>query len=544
MSTPFELPPDVVNIERVRASCPEHGPALADQAAALLELQTLVEAEMGEDDIVAYAEDNPALKEALEGMNAVADAQEVWNGNSMASKIRRLLGSGDASAVRAITADAAEAFLSSLGRAPKGHEIPGALMEYAMAVATNARLMTKSANVATERGLVNQFGVRLLLASEKSTLCSQQQHALMSGASLDVMARTITTIFNAQLPDKIAHRRLSDDYIPAKLRSYFFNVAHVRRITEGMRQWTLPELPREEVEQLRHTNTEFAKNMLKMQRYGIKPVAFPFSEVRPDTDIVFHDFRELDLSVRGSQPTGIAILTNAETPALFKVSLDHTAEKKDGVEQLVFPNVRELLALDSNGDLYNGGVSPDLESIPLREVFAGEGRSDLYEQIRSVILARLFDTIAPATVVERIQQEVERARFPYRAADERPNMGDIVRRLMLPRLQYLQQRTQKQVRREFDEALAEEAIEVEKLEPPTRQVARHGVSGHLRKISPDGRPGKFALERARKYYNNPNYEIPPGYTFVKKHERGDINVGNVVGYLATSSAVDSSELSE
>lgn len=142
------------------------------------------------------------------------------------------------------------------------------------------------------------------------------------------------------------------------------------------------------------------------------------------------------------------------------------------------------------------------------------------------LLSRLFDAVAPATIVERIKASQRKQGI---ASPPEHKSTNPIQRLVLPRLRYLNSLpTMKELRSDFDTALKAEQ------EATARMVAYHKIAARLRNLPAGARASETAIQNAKAAYGD-DFVMPEGMTFVKDYEYGDPKVGEVVGYIAVKS---------
>ncbi|MEK7153426.1 MAG: hypothetical protein AAB834_05740, partial [Patescibacteria group bacterium] len=307
---------------------------------------------------------------------------------------------------------------------------------------------------------------------------------------------------------------------------------HAMLLHRSKDSMTEPELDQSATEELGRQNTVLAAQMQRIRGFGVKSLAFPFGEVVPGQDVVYHNFKVLGEQVVGEQPLALIRIVPAELERAIK--LDTTARRetiiKGGLEELLISGGGPVINVNNKGELYCGlGITTN--SIPMRTLFERHDGAAKYEVLRTQLLVRLFDAIVPATIVERLSTAPAPTSDRTPPSDRKDSASDVVYAMLVPRIRYVESLTARQLREQF-----RAAFDAENQAARTLAIARrlHIVPGFKRKLPLGARVSGDAIKEAKQEWGE-GYELPPGYTFVKEHDRGDERAGKVIGHTATKS---------
>lgn len=511
--------------DAIRASCDQHGEyyARALEAAqfiAALSIEGIDEGEIAR----RVGEADPMVTQTWESTNAT---DELYSRTTTAHRTRLLsmLTGSKTAEINTFADTVSDEFIANLGRKPDMSDLQNATMFFALAVAQTRRGTRKPVASMIESAVVNQFCTTLLAKADPTLLClTYAGRGLRS--DVEQYALGLTNQLMGMFKDMTGHDDLKPEFLASKLLSLWLNAGNALAI-HSVRE-SMPEIASDEAElrEQSRTNARFAGVIQRVRHYGIKPVIFNVLDVVPGYDAVYHEFADLNQTVRGEQPMAFIRLVPQETPAEEKVVLKttDTGGIGDSARRLELDMGNVPLVLDGRGELFLGlGISNN--AIPLRILFGQSGSMGQYEELRSTLLSRLFDAVAPATVVERLARPAPQG--PGIAA-ERPKheSSSALRRLMLPRVHYVDSMKLGDLRKAFDAALAAELAENE-ISDETRPIAPY-----LRNLPVTCRgPSDTAIELAKKKFGD-DFELPPGKTFVSGY---DLPVGRgkgVVGYEA------------
>lgn len=173
--------------------------------------------------------------------------------------------------------------------------------------------------------------------------------------------------------------------------------------------------------------------------------------------------------------------------------------------------------LSDTAELYAAGPGA-----PMRQLFAEAGAEETYELLRLSLMARVHGLVMPITAVRSLAHQSA----PRRLGGLLPpsKQSQIEQRLdptiYIPRLRIVDQPSG-----EISSALEQEVEQgtAETKAAAGRELRKHEVVWHLRQLPPGHTPSLQAQARAREVLGD-HYVLPPGKTFVKRHNRGTIEV--------------------
>ncbi len=332
---------------------------------------------------------------------------------------------------------------------------------------------------------------------------------------------------------------INEVFLASKLMTLWITTTNLKAVHAMKEAIITPEYTTANVAELRRNNDVLAGVVQKIRTYGISSIIFSLEDVWPGYDAIYHEPSDSGLTAKGEQPTALIRLAPTDRPAHEKVdlTLSHAGGIEGDLKKLQLSDGDPLITIDRKGELYLGfGISENC--VPLRTLFEYDGALAAYEHIRARFLGNLFDAVAPAAIVERlvppdppkIPGQRTNASEPERAADV------VVHRLLLPRINYVLGQSMKQLRAQFAAALRDEqsAAPVGTLKVRQRW---HEVAPRLRRLPPNARGASpEAVGRAKEQFGD-DFEMPAGYTFQRKHERGNRELGVVAGHVAVQRAV-------
>ncbi|HET7302807.1 MAG TPA: hypothetical protein VFI74_05765 [Candidatus Saccharimonadales bacterium] len=535
--------------EHIRQTCAQHGEYYADMARKEAEIAPLL----------ADAED-PMAAAAQYGQEGLAVAKRAMANEWLLEESLR--GPAQATLRARKTSEVnhlSEMFADGLEQA-LGEDTPIDVVNaekhtlfFAMGVsmgleggpARKGRKEPTEADYRVRNGIINQFSNELLARTDPNLLCRSiilPPEGVSMGAHAMNLARTYR-----QFLDVLNGSPVSSEFIAAKIMAYRYNVNIAVSADEKIRQMPETELSAEEVQTMRHNNNLLAGQMQRIKKYNAVPLVFPNDDVMPGTDLVTHDFSELNFTVNGEQPLALVRIVPSGAEDAAKVK----APQKQAADSLKTSQVMKLIegelpiTVDTKGELRLGMNLTD-NSMNLRTFFERRGMADKYEVLRETVLAACFDASMPARIVNKIIAEAkdeqspqaqpqEGATSPAVPPQEQPAIGEVLGRKALPRITYLRERTMGQIGKDFQQALAEEQAqsEAEAQKEYTRKK-KHSVPGFERNLPKGAKgPSREALQLAREYYDDPDYILPPGKTFVRGHQRGLKGQQEIIGHVVT-----------
>ena len=263
--------------------------------------------------------------------------------------------------------------------------------------------------------------------------------------------------------------------------------------------------------------TEMIHELAVLRKYGVKSSFFQDGMLHdPLYAWVFMDFHDIGLffsdwgEFRTSSSLAVAGL--AERSSLTKIGVE-PKESRQGMSwvrgvRLSF-DAQAIMTIDSEGEL---DVSFGLELMPMRKFFVHRENEALYEFLRYAHALRLYDLVVPLVTVEKMPQPA----VPKGTMERLKNLFSrkhlINPDLIVPRLRTLEN---------VDDLVRELEIEVEQADKETaerakRELVRHDVVYHVRRLPKGKHPTMEARERAAEY----GIVLAENETFVRPHERG------------------------
>lgn len=460
-----------------------------------------------------YFADNPLVAEELVTRKAIEATIRESRG------VLNILRSGNTSLIPHYASKIVEQLSTRLGRQPDAFDAHIFTISHAVNVALQTRTFTSKVIADDiESQICEGVAAQLVEQGDLSLLVSEAigYNDENCEAEVESYLEIINPILQANniVP-------IEKTYVLAKLS--YLHKGPIRQISSWLNVKKIEHAHTPEITKMRgEQNTVFAQRMRAIRHYGVKPMIFDFSSVTPGLDNVIEDPNEI---------IKLAGYDNVRVPdiALMRLTDERVDPKskftpnilptKAGLNTIGYEGLVAIIYVDKNGELRSGGAR-DFGNVSLKRVFEKIGKSNIYEDMRAQALVQVFDSIAPATLVAKQQNEVVSPAPEYKTGDP----SDVVYEMMLPRMRTLEGH-QKQVRALFDEFIAEEQQAIE------RHFRLHEVTSHLRRIPENARPSQDSIAESKRVFGD-DYELPEGYTFVRSHERGDISRGRVVGHTA------------
>lgn len=517
--------PSRPEVEKVRQACTTHGDYYADRLTAALKLNDTMQTVRSEEELTQIVANDPELRALYESSTAIDSLTDRLR--HPARGLQPLLVTNKTGQINSFVGDISDELLAALGRPPDVSEVQQATLFFAMQTAiVNHNLGRRASRGKFESLLVNQFANTLLAKADASKLCSRftrsDDEQLVAETQQQVQA--MTELFKAEVG-----REVNPEFFMNKLLSLRYNLVGAINMVSIKEQMTAPEATEAQIRELGEQNTALMRQIRRIQAYGVKSVIFPFNDVVPGYDAVFHNYHVLGQDAFGEQPMALIQLAPSSLDSATK--LDKTIEDKEvanGTTIIRFGAQHPIIVIDNSGELFHG--AGPVAGIPLRELFEQGERTAEYEMLRAGLLTRLFDSVAPAIIVDRLNAEGN-TKPTNEPTDRVASINDTINRLMLPRIHYLNNKNSKEIKRAFNEALEQE--EQDASTPQRSGKKLHKAEGFTRNLPKNAKgPSQDAIANAKAYFGD-DYELPPGKTFVKTHDRGDAALGVVAGYFAT-----------
>ncbi len=255
-----------------------------------------------------------------------------------------------------------------------------------------------------------------------------------------------------------------------------------------------------------------------LRKYGVKSSFFQDGMLHgPDEAWVFTDFHELLPQISEwrqfmpSIPLAVVSLSNKDdlTEIGFTTKLQESGIGKMSGAGSIF-TTRGFMHIDSKGEL---DTSPGLGLMPVRKIFERHNKVAFYETLRLVHAIRLYDLVVPITTVSQMPQPSVPKGILNRLKGVLNKKHLLQLDLIIPRLRTLEN---------VDRLIHELEVEIEKADTETverakRELRRHEVVYHVRKLPKGKHPTAKARARAAEY----DIVLADDETFVKPHERGE-----------------------
>lgn len=394
------------------------------------------------------------------------------------------------------------------------------------------------ADAQAESAVVNQFSNELVARMDPDLLCDKLILP-PKDQTVDEYVLRLAQLYRPTL-EALGESHISTEFIAGKLLTYRYNVYLAASFQEAIKGTAEVDMTPEEIAVMRHNNDVLAGQLQRIRKHRTSELIFPFSDVIADTDLVTHDFSDVSYNVVGEQPLALTRLVPAELAGVDKVRLPQQELSKSLTSSTVMRlNRGEFpITVDTKGEL-RLGMSISDNSVNLRTFFETRNMGPQYEMLRESILTARFDATLPAKIVDKIiaeeaarqasEQPAPTEQLPEESEQVPPKRA--VGRLALPRIKYVQEKTMGELGKEIKQALATEQEATAKSHKP---MSKHEVPGFLRDLPKGAKgPSKQALQNAREYYDDPDYVLPPGKTFVKTHARGLKGETEIVGHVVT-----------
>lgn len=474
-----------------------------DQLIAELSAAGYDEQEMQE-----YLEDNPQFAKYYDFIEAIDD---VFSDDT---STRTILRHQKLNQVSDYGQKTVEQFVSKMGRNPTLNEVFKFTAIHLTRVADATRESSIPVNATFESHVVNTTTNKLLTYCDFSTLCP-----ISYSQDYSVHSQTAEQ-FNQQR-SALGMPAINHDFIANKFLYVSQSAGNLGNFIRGA--IATPDFyeTAEAVEMAKEHNDVFAKNMQKVRRFGINPVVFDAGSLLPNTELVYSSPKSIADNVAFSENAlGAVRFVNSDTdPELMFVK-----KTIPGTAAIAYEGTLSYSSFDSTGNLFLGIEGNT--GLSVKTIFERIGKPNTYEVLRGMLLAKLFDAIAPPSVITTHNDKA--SAHPKQLTESTKSPNDVVTTMVLPRIHYLSKR-QRDIKKDFEAANTEDKL-------VATNLRSHSVAEHLRRIPENARPSKEAILMSKSVFGDA-YELPEGYTFVRAHERGNEANGRVLGHIAVSKSV-------
>lgn len=261
--------------------------------------------------------------------------------------------------------------------------------------------------------------------------------------------------------------------------------------------------------------TDMIHELAVLRKYGVKNSFFQDGMLHdPSQAWVFMDYHELrHLAVAWSEfmPAQFAFIGLSDRKLLEHIgakAIDRrVGDSRITGAEITFP-AHVFMALDTEGEM---DASYGLGFMPVRQFFERRNNLALYEYLRFAQALRLYDLVVPITTVEKMPRPPISGGMLARMKNVLTKKHLLSPELIIPRLRSLEN---------VDLLLRELEVEIEKADTDTakrtRELSRHNVIWHIRRLPEGKRPTPEARGRAEEY----GIVLSESETFVRPHERG------------------------
>jgi hypothetical protein len=270
----------------------------------------------------------------------------------------------------------------------------------------------------------------------------------------------------------------------------------------------LPEMGKADTEMLRRQNDEMVEASVILRTYTPKPAVGDLGGT--DLATLFLDkevSQHLTIGENGSNETHIKIFKGTALSS-SNVKLDYArAYKHGGLGKRVAVEGAESEIPHADIVFHNGDITVLGEWF--NKFASSIGMPGQGELLRAMLLAQNFDLTVPSYIVDLVNEEAG-----GEGIDSNTNpTAEKMRRLIVARIRAL---------KDLGDGISEElSRELKENEEEHKDIAKHGVVGHLRRL-PQGYKASLAARVLCK--EQLGVEVPEGHTYVQIHERGNIEV--------------------
>ncbi len=275
------------------------------------------------------------------------------------------------------------------------------------------------------------------------------------------------------------------------------------------------EMVEEHATQTAQVATDMIRELAVLRKYGVKNSYFQDGMLHDPAQawvfMDFHELRELVSDWVDFIPQQFAFLGLSDKEALGQIGampIERVVGQSVSVgAQISFP-AHVFMALDTEGEM---DASYGLGFMPVRDFFERYNNEALYEYLRFAQALRLYDLVVPITTVEKMPRPPIEGGLLNRLKNIFKNKHLLNPTLYLPRIRSLEN---------VDLLLRELETEIEKADTETskraREISRHGVIWHIRRLP----QGKRATPEARRRAKEHGIVLAENETYVRPHERG------------------------
>ena len=257
--------------------------------------------------------------------------------------------------------------------------------------------------------------------------------------------------------------------------------------------------------------THLMSELHRLKMYGIKNAYFTDGIMQRDNQVwVIMDHQAL------GKFHHINITERPETMAMILLAKEQNVRDYNAKVELITKGEGSITKLDlgfepdlimnisTRGELYYGNY--EIPYLSVGDIFRKDDKEAEYELLRYAQIMRLWDLMVPVTRV----RQVSTARRQGNLIERILHISQaITPDLILPRVRLIEDHAQ--------EVQAELEREIEEADERTKRViGRHDVTHHIRHLPTGRHASPDAIQNAHDH----GFELKPGETYVRKHERG------------------------
>ena len=272
-------------------------------------------------------------------------------------------------------------------------------------------------------------------------------------------------------------------------------------------------------------------NLNELRRYGVKSSYFQDNKTHaPGETWLFMDhlmFKNAapNLFYPANPIAAIMLAKKSEILSKKSVRIDTISGTHLNAFGELIPSVklnidgRQLWSIDKNGVL---DATEGIGLLPVKKIFEDAGKEREYHIIQALHVLRLYDLVVPLSIVSQNPSLRPEKNLASRLIDRvagRPE-GIIEPQIILPRLKTLDDRKLMEYELEREIELAEK----DTIERSNREMRRHEVIDHVRRLPAGYHPSQTAIKAAAEI----GIKLGQNETLVKKHYRGNLEKEGIV----------------
>lgn len=353
---------------------------------------------------------------------------------------------------------------------------------------------------AADTGFANAVTTSIFMNAANSLVANNQE--LITPGAIGFVAKLADDSFN-----KTSYTAGHESWSWAKVHTFAEALEYSLMARQILSE--LPEISDADAEMLRRQNASYAEATNSMSTYTPKPAVGLLEGTDTRTLVIDRDISKHFVVLPAADQTVVTLFKGTELDS-SNSSLQYSRAYKDigGMTKRIIteditaltPRLQTLLY--KNRDLTFNGV--------YLEDFARDlGLQNQAVLLTSMLLIQNFDLTVPAYIVDVANQEAAN----IKVTPELSPVADRLRRLSIARTRVL-----RILGEDLDEEMQKEIAETEKTH---KDMIKHGVVGHLRRLPRGYKAGEGAKKLCLEQLG---VEIPDGHTYVQKHNRGNLEL--------------------